>query len=365
MLARVFLGSIGGVLVLATLSDMLNTLVATHTSRSKWWFTVRLYDVSWAVVTAFVRRTSSERRKNTLLATFAPLSILALLVGWILQQVIGWGLIWWAVRGLDGADGLGDSLYFSGVVYFTVGFGEIVPADAVPRIGALIEAFSGLLTTALVIGYLPSLFSAYAERERQLMSLDDGTEQRITPMNLILARSVPGDPSELDDFFAEWERWVAGVLTTHTSYPMLSLFRSQQPSQHWITALGLVTDAAVLAHGLLVDEYRSAIWLTRRSIRLFGVLTEGADLTPYLADFDERIGNLEQNPYLDQIYQQFTDVGFELHSFEEVFSKTTAVRRLYVPHMEFLIDVMFAPRGFWPHATGSPTFFPGQEVLGE
>jgi hypothetical protein len=44
----------------------------------------------------------------------------------------------------------------------------------------------------------------------------------------------------------EWQLWTAEVLERHVSYPMLALFRSQHPGQSWITALGVVTDAATL-----------------------------------------------------------------------------------------------------------------------
>lgn len=94
-----------------------------------------------------------------------------MLTAWVVQQVIGFGLIWWGLSGVDGADGLFDSIYYSGVVYFTLGFGEVVPVEFVPRVGALVEAFAGVLTTALVIGYLPALYGAYSGRERKLMTL--------------------------------------------------------------------------------------------------------------------------------------------------------------------------------------------------
>lgn len=74
-----------------------------------------------------------------------------------MQQIIGFGLIWWGVGGIAGASDLGDAMYYSGVVYFTLGLGEVVPAGEIPRFGSLTGAFSGVLTTALVIGYLPSL----------------------------------------------------------------------------------------------------------------------------------------------------------------------------------------------------------------
>lgn len=37
----------------------------------------------------------------------------------------------------------------------------LVTSGMIPRFGALVEAFSGVLTTVLVIGYLPALYGAY------------------------------------------------------------------------------------------------------------------------------------------------------------------------------------------------------------
>jgi hypothetical protein len=85
-----------------------------------------------------------------------------LLAAWVVQQIIGFGLIWWGVGEIAGASDLGDAMYYSKVVYFTLGFGEVVPTREILRFGSLIEAFSGVLTTALVIGYLPALYGRRA-----------------------------------------------------------------------------------------------------------------------------------------------------------------------------------------------------------
>src|SRR5205823_13284471 len=63
-----------------------------------------------------------------------------------------------------------------------------------------------------------------------------------------LLRSVGtvGAASLLPDLFAEWERWVADVLETHMSYPILALFRSPHDDTSWVTSLGSVLDAATL-----------------------------------------------------------------------------------------------------------------------
>lgn len=242
---------------------MLNTLVTTQASQARWWLTSQLYRRRWALVRWIARRISDERIADRMLGTFAPLSVLLLLTAWVVQQIVGFGLIWWGLGGISGASSLADAVYYSGVVYFTLGFGEVVPADLVPRFGASVEAFAGVLTTAMVIGYLLAMYAAYSERERKLMTLDAGVPGRITPTALVISRSPTADPDELVVFFAGWEDWVAGVIETQTSFPMLMLFRSQHRGQNWVTALGLLSDAALQCQMIRGVENRAPYWMIR------------------------------------------------------------------------------------------------------
>lgn len=340
---------IGVVLVVSVLADVVNTLVTTTTSTWKWWLTRVLYRLSWRMVSAVGSRIPNEQRRERFFSLFAPISVLAMLVTWVVQQVLGFGLIWWGIGGVSGLDGLLDAIYFSGVVYFTVGFGEVVPVEEVPRFGALIEAFSGVLTTALVIGYLPALYSAYSEREQKLLTLDDGSEGRITPTNLVLSRSPDGDFRQLDDFFKEWEAWIAHVLETHTTFPMLTLFRSQHMGQSWITALGVVTDAALHVELTENGQGRSAYWALRRAVRLLQHLTEGVDLSEYRNRIDA-VG--QDGPALRELYSALEDHGFPMLPYDDVVAHATELRRSYDAQLEYLIDVLQAPRGFWGHQIG-------------
>ncbi len=345
---------VGVFLVVSVLADVVNTLVTTTTSRWPWWLTRVLYRVSWTTVRAFGRRISNPERRERFYSLFAPVSVLVMLVAWVAQQIFGFALIWWGVGGVDGADSFLDALYFSGVVYFTVGFGEVVPSDVVPRFGALIEAFSGVLTTALVIGYLPSLYSAYSEREQKLKTLDDGSEGRITPTNLVMSRCPSGDPGELDQFFSDWEAWIAQVLETHTTFPMLALFRSQDAGQSWITALGLVADAAL--HVELTDggQGRSAYWALRRAVRLLQQLTGDVDLSAYeaAAQVQQREAEAAGLSALHDLYDAMEAHGFPLLPFDEAAEHAWQLRRSYGPRLEYLIDALDAPRGFWGHQIG-------------
>jgi hypothetical protein len=339
---------IGVALVLTALADMLNTLVTTQTSQARWWLTSQLYRRSWSLVRWVARRMSDERVADRMLGTFAPLSVLLLLTAWVVQQIVGFGLVWWGLGGVSGATSLADALYYSGVVYFTLGFGEVVPAELVPRFGALVEAFAGVLTTAMVIGYLPAMYSAYSERERKLMTLDAGTSERITPTALVISRSPSADPDELVAFFAGWEDWVAGVIETHTSFPMLMLFRSQHRGQNWVTALGLLSDAALQCQMIRGAENRAPYWMFRRSVRLFRMLTEGADLSEYRKRFDEVYTSDQESLWRD-LYLELEAHGFDLLPQHVARVRTLELRREFDARLEFLIDELMAPRGFWGH----------------
>lgn len=342
-------------MVLSVLLDLVNTLVATRTHRGSFWLTSIVYRLTWNLNRAVARLLPNDRLKSMFLANYAPVTLLVLLGAWVVQQVVGFGLIWWGLGDVSGADTLMDSTYYSGVVYFTLGFGEVVPTTTVPRIGALIEAMSGVITTALLIGYLPSLYSAYSERERKLMTLDDGSEDRITPTNLVIARSPDAETDELMAFFKEWEDWIAGVLETHTAFPMLRLFRSKQDGQSWITALGLVSDAALHCQLIRNTRNREPYWCLRRAIRLFDELTIGYDLSEYEAEYEKstaEIGPDDEGSPFRQLYDELAAHGFDMVDYDEAAHATADLRRRYAPALEFLIDYYVAPRGFWGHSIG-------------
>jgi hypothetical protein len=340
----------GVALVVLALADLVNTLVTTSTSYARLWPTRLVWSSLYAMVRGVAARlpTTSSLRER-LLATFGPLLLVALLTMWAAMQVAGFALVWLAVTGVETLTGFGDALYYSGVVYFTVGFGEIVPAEAVPRAGALVEAFAGVTTTALVIGYLPSLYNAYSEREQPLMILDDGSGNRITPLSLVLAWSPDANPAKLEARFAEWERWVAAVHETHSTLPLLRLFRSHDPRQHWVTALGVVTDAALISQQILGAYDGHGYWLVRRSTALFDEMARFAGddaIEPYRRAREDQV-RASSGETFDRLHDQLVEHGFRLVPKEIAMEHGRQLRAGYAPQMEFLIDYLLAPRGFW------------------
>jgi hypothetical protein len=337
---------IGGALLVAfALADLVNTLVSTYTSYARWWPSRMIGRSTFVAIRSVARRLPSDSKwRERMLAVFGPLLLIELLLLWAMLQICGFGLIWWGLGDIPTIGGLGDAWYYSGVVFFTVGFGEIVPIEVIPRGGAILEAFFGVITIALVVGYLPSLYGAYSDRERVLMTLDAGGTERITPTALVMAWAPDADPKKIDAEFERWEGWAAGILETHSTVPLLALFRSHDRHQNWVTGLGLLCDAALHAQIIMGATDGHAYWFLRRAEAVFREITRGVDLSAYQ---DELAGDGSASPVFRNLYTELTAHGFQLRPYDEAAAYTRVARQTFAPAMEYLIDDLLCPRGFW------------------
>jgi hypothetical protein len=336
---------VGVLVVLVVLADAADTLVSTRLRSGRWWPTEVFYRGSWKLWRGLSRGVRRDRAREQFLSLFGPLSLLVLLGLWTAGAILGWSLVWWGLRGsfVDPPTHWVDTVYYSGVVYFSVGFGDVLPGSGAVRLLSIAEAFTGLGLLGLVIGFLPSLYSAYQQREAQLALLDDLTEHRILAVNLAASRVVDGDTHRLESFFEEWERWTAEVLETHMTFPMLMLFRSQRPGQSWVTAMGVVADAAAGYVGAVPGTDKSAArFMHRRAALCLRTLSERIGVAP---DFTPRI----TKDMWRYGYDQLEPLGLPLRPFEETWERVEALRAEHAPWMEGLIEALDAPRGFWGH----------------
>ncbi len=68
----------------------------------------------------------------------------------------------------------------------------------------------------------------------------------------------------LPDLYAAWEQWSADVAETHTTYPVLLLFRSPEPWYSWLLGLIAVLGAAAMHLALAPSEASSQARLCLR-----------------------------------------------------------------------------------------------------
>jgi hypothetical protein len=333
----------GLALVLGVAGDAVSTLVTTRRRRGRRWPTPMFYRWTWRAWRAVGERASPERREG-FLGLYGPLSLLGLLVFWVLLLVAGWGAVWWGLRpAVSGVDGYLDAVYFAGVGFFTVGFGDLLPTGGLARLLVIVEAFMGLVTMALVIGYLPTLYSAYARRELQLLALDDLSDEPTTPVTFLEASYANGGAEGVRAAFADWERWCDEVFDTHTAYPMLAMFRSRQSGQHWLTGLGVVMDAAAIALATFDGSPAGpAARLWRRSTRMLqsfqrlpsvglgaGAGGPGGDETRFRA-----------------LYQRLARLGHPMRPFEQAWDKYRQLRGAFYPELAAATELLLVPMEF-------------------
>jgi hypothetical protein len=278
---------------------------------------------------------------EAVLSVYPAFSLLGLLLLWLAGLMLGWALLYWGIHfRVAGTSGFGTVVYYSGTTLLTPAFGTAHGAAQRPL--TLVETLTGLGTIALLISYLPALYGAYSKREARLLTLDDPLGSRITPVRVIAVHSGDGELDLLYRFFGEWEMWTAEVLESHVSYPMLALFRSQHRGQSWITALGVITDAATLTCACIKGaEQREPYFAYRRGRR---AVMEIADrLHAPSGGFEDwlTVANF------DIAWDILLGLGLPLKEKPDAWERLQLLRSTYGTRLQELMDFLVAPRGFW------------------
>ncbi len=334
----------GAALVLLMLADAIGTLVVTRGAAAAWRPTRLWYVVTWRWARTAAARLPSGGG-DFVLNVYPALSLLGLLVLWLVGLAVGWTSVYWGLAERIGGQGDWVNLaYYAGTSLLTPAFG--VANGQVVRFLSLIETLSGLGTIALLISYLPALYGAYSRREARLLTLDDPIGGRLTPLRVIAVHASDGRLELFNRFCSDWEMWTAEVLESHTSYPMLALFRSQHPGQSWITALGVVTDAATLACAAIVGaEVREPYFLYRRGRRAVSDIADALHIPQEAAD----ISSLTHEN-VEVAWKGLNDLGLELRDKDETWRRLQELRNPYGNRLQQLIEYTLAPHGFWGHS---------------
>lgn len=245
----IFAGLFGLFLVLLIAWEGFETIILPRSVTRHLRLTRGFYLVLWPLSSAIVNRIP-ESRRQLFLAYFGPLSLPLLLVFWAVGLIIGFALMQVALPfGLDRLPGMnrfGTALYQSGVTFFTLGYGDVVPHTTLSRFIAVLEAGIGFGFLAVVIGYLPVLYQAFSRRE-MIISLLDARASSPPSATELLKRHSEGCRMEiLTEMLADWERWASELLESHLSYPVLMYYRSQHDHQSWLGALTAVMDTCTL-----------------------------------------------------------------------------------------------------------------------
>ena len=334
---------LGIFLLVWTLFDVFRTLVTPRAARGRFRLSRMLFQPMWRPWRWVGLRTKTVQARERVLAAAAPFFFFVLLVGWVSIALLGYALILWSpafVHGIGvGGTSFGNALYTAGTALFTLGFGGGV-ATGWTRAVAVAEGATGLGLFAVVIAYLPVLYQAFNRREVGVLLLDARAGSPPSGPELLHRMGSAGVASSLPQLFAEWERWVADVLESHMSYPILALFRSPHDYTSWVTSLGSVLDAATLILTSVDDES------DERAKLLYGTGVHAVEDLFYYFRLTERESVIQRHEFED-VLNDMKDDGFAIRPVDEAFASFTAKRAKYAPRLDALVVLLAAPPGQW------------------
>jgi hypothetical protein len=264
-----------------------------------------------------------------------------LFVVWAISLVTAFALIYYGLHvpfidpwhPISEIGRLRSCFYVSGSTLFTLGLGDVIPASHATRFLVDVEAGTGLGFIALVIGYVPVLYSAFSSRETSVALLDARAGSPPTAGELLLRHHFEGGDNALNQLLAEWERWSATMLETHISYPILCYYRSQHDNQSWLSALTAVLDTCALLITAVEGPAQRQAQLT------FAIGRHVLVDIGHVFHREKSEQKLRESPFTrlnDDEFSQLCDLlrhaGIKLCGDINVRTRLDALRMLYEPH---------------------------------
>lgn len=338
----VLIGLLGLACLGLVLWDIFETIVVPRPTPSRLRLSRHIVRPAWLLWRAIGTRFRSGLDRDALLGFFAPGVAVLLLAVWLLVLVVGYGLIFFALRGelRPSPTSLGETLYYAGTSVLTLGYGDFVAGGTLSRIASLTAAASGLGVVALVITFLFSLFGSYQRREVLVVTLSARAKSPPSAATLLETYARLEMVDELPALFAEWERWTAEVLDSHVAYPLLGYFRSSHDNVSWISALGAVLDAAALVLTTIRGVPRGQAEITKRvGDHLVEDITNNFHLSGG--------GSAVDREQFQQVYGRLERAGYELEPEREAWHRFERARGSYAGRLEALAEYWATPATLW------------------
>ena len=274
---------LGGVFVVAAvLSAAIRTVVVPRGEHVM--LTTAVFGMTRACFRVFAKEAHTYERRDRVMSRFAPTALMLLPVVWAFGLILGFAPVYWGF----GRDSWRDSLLLSGSSLTTLGFRA---ADGTwETLAVIIEALFGLGLVALLISFLPTIYSLFSRREITVAKLFIRAENdrgSADPATLIIRSHSIGGLGRLDEIWEDWDNWFVEMAESHRSFPALTFFRSPEPDRSWITGAGIALDLASIYLSALDVETnpRAALmvrsgYLSLRSLCAFYTIPYDDDPSP-------------------------------------------------------------------------------------
>lgn len=341
----------GAYLVTWTLTSAIRTFVLPRSENVL--LTRLVFQTVFRIFQFRLRWAHSYLELDRVMAFFSPLALLILPVVWITCVMLGYMLMFWAL----GVQPWYDAFWLSGSSLLTLGF---APVNTLPQmILAFSEATLGLGLVALLIAYLPTMFTAFSQREAAVTMLEVRAGAPPSAVEMITRMHRIHGLAYLTEVWPKWEAWFVDLEHSHTSLIPLVFFRSPHPGQSWVIAAGTVLDAASLTASTL-DRPRDphaelcirAGYLALRSIVDFFGLPHNPNPRP---DDPISVSRVE----FDTVYDRLASAGVPLKPDRDQAWRDFAGWRVnYDTVLRILAGMTLAPKAPWSGDRAIKNFTP-------
>jgi hypothetical protein len=301
-----------------------------------------IFRFTQALFDAVIRPIRSEARRHNVLTLFAPVSLLVVLA--VVLGMIGFGYTL-ALYGA-GIKPMLRAFLFSGSALSTMGF-ESPGNNFWVIVLSAVEALTVVTIVALLIGYLPTIYSSYQQREQAVNNLDELTGAQPDGIKVVDAYVNIFGPSRLGELWQTWINWFADLATSGSTLSGELYLRSSRWDRSWICAAGAVLDAAALVDASLdLTTDPAADRLVRFGSRtLRGVLEPLRLRCPEQPKWPETPINITQQEF-DDAYDHLQQSGLLMKPDKSAAWATFAQHRVqYECSLMTLVRLKKPPRG--------------------
>lgn len=340
-----------------TLADALETLVLPRSVDRPLSLTVLFYTVLDKGFRALGRRWVRTGKGQKVLGAYAPITLLLLIGLWAGLLISGFGLIFYGLQvpitNVSGTPSLSEYLYLTAVTFFTLGYGDLTASNSVGRVIEVFTAGTGFLFLALVISYLPVMYSAFSRRESSLLLLDARAGSPPCAHTLLIRHQACGAAS-LRQLLEQNEQWAAQVLESTLSYPMLAYYRSQHEDLTWVGASTVMMDTCALLQAAVDPVDSEQRQLLRQAQLTFAMVRHLCVDVAYILDMAPRE---PVTPRLDRagfeiLLADLERVGFPIRSDRQaVWDRLSELRAQYEPYLMGMERNLFVPVPGWQAPT--------------
>lgn len=200
-----------------------------------------IFRATQAYFDLITRLARTEQRRHLILTLYAPMSLLATLGVMLALIGLGYTLMFYGI----GVKPFIRAFLYSGSALSTLGF-ESPGNNFWVIMFSAIEALTVATIVALLIGYLPNIYSSYQEREEAVRDLDEMTGAPPDGAKVVDAYVRTFGASGFGTLWQDWLTWFNALRTSGSTLSGELYLRSSRWDRSWICAAGAILDAAAL-----------------------------------------------------------------------------------------------------------------------